>query len=129
MNSFRSFLSILVLSIAIVLPKAHGTTPAPLPPLDMVIQRVMQTSADENTEYHIFNQHYFYTRDKVTEFFDASGKLKEREEKQTTNSPSPARGISMPSESASKAIPSGKQVSTEEQPNIHGVALGKRRIC
>ena len=118
--------AIVFLGVIAALPKAHAEAPA-LPPLDMVLQRVIQTSADENAQYHVFNQHYFYTRDKVTEFFDASGHLKSRNEKQGTNNPVLAAVISAPPPVATTPIvtPRGKE-TTADQPNIHGVALGKK---
>jgi hypothetical protein len=118
----RSFLVFLCFWTAVVLQKADGATPAPLPPLQLVLQRVMQTSADENAEYHIFNQHYFYTRDKVTEFFDGAGNLKGREEKQSTNNPAPRLAPARP-HPAPRVV---KKQSPPAQPNVHGVALGKK---
>lgn len=107
------------------MPHADGATPSPLPPLQTVLQRVMQTSEAENAEYHLFNQHYFYTRDKVTEFFDGAGKLKERKEHESTNNPTPAIAVSRPRQAARPAF-SGKEAERAEPPNIHGVALGKK---
>jgi hypothetical protein len=83
----------------------------------------MQTSADENRLYHIFNQHYYYQREKATEFFDASGNLKERDQKQSTNDPTQALVIPKPQPTV-RAVAYGKQ--TETGPSIHGVSLGKK---
>src|SRR6516162_88557 len=87
MKSVCTFLVCLVAGLS--LPAARGET-APLPPLDTVIQCVMQTSATENADYHKFNQHYFYTRDKVTKFLDSSGAVKQTEENESTNNPIPS---------------------------------------
>ena len=92
----------------------------------------MQTSLDENSEYHKFNQHYFYTREKVTDFYDGAGKLKQRHERESTNNPVPV--IVSDPQPAAPVVPavSGKGAAQkkEEQksdpPNIHGVALGKK---
>lgn len=104
-------------------------TPAspPLPQLDTVLQRVIQTSLDENSEYHQFNQHYFYTREKVTKFFDAAGKLKECREKQSTNNPEPTvvSNPEPPVQIVSTAAPE-KDAQKADPPNVHGVALGKK---
>jgi hypothetical protein len=108
--------------ISAVLPKAEGATSTSLPPLQTVIQRVMETSADENTEYHIFNQHYFYTRDRVTDFRDGSGTLKEHEEKWSTNNPVHAVVMTRPR-------PPLRPATFKKQdagPSIHGVSLGKK---
>ena len=111
---------------AALLPNAHAASPA-LPSLDLVLQRVLQTSAEENAEYHLFNQHYFYTREKVTEFFDANGHLKSRQERQTTNNPVPVPLLSAPHPvpAVLTTAPRGKETAAN-QPNIHGVALGKK---
>jgi hypothetical protein len=125
--------------MAMLMPKVHAATPSSLPPLQTVLQRVMETSEVENAEYHLFNQHYFYTRDKVTEFFNGAGKLKERHEKQSTNNPAPPIVISaavpaapavpvvgVPSDLALQTVSAQKEAQTAEPPSIHGVALGKR---
>jgi hypothetical protein len=125
MKLFYSFLAVSVFGVAVVLPKAGAVTPSPLPPLDTVLQRVMQTSATENADYHIFNQHYFYTRNKITEYFDFAGNLKEREEKQSTNNPAPPLVLSQPHPML-RAASFRKEAMANEQPNIHGVALGKK---
>lgn len=114
--------AILCLCAAALLPNAQAASPA-LPPLNLVLQRVIQTSADENAEYHLFNQHYFYTREKTTAFFDAKGRLKSYEEKQSTNHPAPPPLFSAPH--PVPYVPSGKETAAN-QPNIHGVALGKK---
>ena len=109
------------------LPKASAATSTePLPPLDQVLQHVKQVAAMDNVEYHAFNQHYFYTRDRVTEFFDSSGNVKERHEKQSTNSPSPLQVLLQSQPAASKTVAPGKQASAAEPPNVHGIALGKK---
>ena len=89
MKFFKPFRLSLFFGVAMIVSKADAASSPPTspPPLETVLQRVLQTCAVENSEYHRFNQHYFYTRDKVTEFYDGSGKLRERKERQTTNNP------------------------------------------
>jgi hypothetical protein len=128
--------AVFLLCVGIVVSRANAATPpsAPsstvLPSLDTVLQRVMQTSAVENTEYHQFNQHYFYTRQKVTEFFDNAGNLKSRQERQSTNDPTPVSvplTIPVPDPAPTvRAVDSVKQGQKADPPNIHGVALGKK---
>jgi hypothetical protein len=124
MKLFRSVLAVLALGIFINLPKVKGETPSPLPSMQTVIQHVMETSAAENTEYHTFNHHYYYQRDKVTEFYDDAGNVKDREEKQTTNNPVEvhAAGHHQPTV---RPISYQKQ-AVEPPPSIHGVSLGKK---
>jgi len=127
MKLIKPFRLLLLFGIATLGCKVHGVSPPPLPPLETIMQRVMQTSSVENAEYHLFNQHYFYTRDKVTEFYDGSGNLKERKEKQTTNNPVPAVVIARPDPApAPQLVSDPKQAQNAEPPNVHGVALGKK---
>jgi len=123
MKSVYTFLAISGLVAVLGSPTARCETPAPLPPMDSVIQRVMQTSATENVDYHVFNQHYFYTRDRVTEFLDSSGKVKEKNEDVSTNNPT--RGLAAKPHPVSPAIAQGKQ-APDSGPSVHGVALGKK---
>ncbi len=125
MKLFQNFLAVLFFGAAMVVPKTNGATSLTLPPLDVVLQRVMQTSVRENADYHSFNQHYYYTRDKVTEFFDAAGRLKECKEKQSTNSPNPSLTVSMPRPTP-KVRSNRRSTEADEQPNIHGVDFGKK---
>lgn len=125
MKSAYIFLALNGLVAVLVSPKAWSETPAPLPPMDTVIQRVMQTSATENADYHVFNQHYFYTRDRITEFLDSSGAVKERDENQSTNNPiHKARASVLRSPASPSVYP--KQTANDQGPNVHGVALGKK---
>lgn len=123
MKSFRSFLT--VLTFGAVVLGAGAETPSPLPPLQTVIQRVMQTSAEENAQYHVFNQHYYYQRERVTEFFDGSGNLKSREQKQTTNDPNRSVVIARP-QSARQTLSMADRKMGAQPPSIHGVSLGKK---
>ena len=110
-------------------PDSSALASSVLPPLDIVLQRVIQTSADENAEYHQFNQHYFYTREKTTEFFDGAGNLKSRQDRQSTNNPTPVSvplTIPTPDPAPVRADTPEKQAQKTDPPNIHGVALGKK---
>lgn len=124
MKSVYSVLAMFSLVAALGLPKARAETPAPLPSLQTVLQRVSQTSATENADYHIFNQHYYYTRDRVTEFFDSSGKVKGKTEDLSTNNPAP---VFVPKPiPAPRIFPRGRQASSDNGATVHGVALGKK---
>jgi hypothetical protein len=110
--------------MAVILPGAKGETV--LPSLQTVIPRVAETSAAENAQYHIFNQHYYYLRHRVTEFYDGSGNLKDRSEKQNTNNPVQAHPtIAPPLVHSTRATPPAKQ-ATDQSPSVHGVSLGKK---
>jgi hypothetical protein len=122
MKLFKPFRLLLFFGMAALVSKVQAATSPPLPPLETVMQRVLETSSVENSEYHLFNQHYFYTRNKVTEFYDGAGKLKERKERQSTNNPPPVV-IAIP---VAQPATGQKQAQNAEPPNVHGVALGKK---
>ena len=98
----------------------------PLPSLQSILPHVAQTSAEESTQYHIFNQHYYYLRHRITEFYDGSGNLKDRSEKQTTNNPVQAGTAPKPVVHPTRPpTPLGKQAA-DQGPSVHGVSLGKK---
>jgi hypothetical protein len=125
MKLFRSSLLVSAIAVVICFTSAYGATPSDLPPLQTVIQRVMQTSAVENSEYHLFNQHYTYTRQKTTEFYDASGNLKDRQIRQSTNTPSPQVVIAAP-QPVLRPVAYHKEAAAADGPSVHGVNLGKK---
>ncbi|HEV2320103.1 MAG TPA: hypothetical protein VGV18_10155 [Verrucomicrobiae bacterium] len=127
MKFFPPFGAVLFFGVGLLVSRTHAATSSAMPPLETILQRVMETSEAENAQYHVFNQHYFYTRDKVTEFFDGAGKLKQRHEKQSTNNPEPPLIVSIPIPDPSpRSVSSPKEAQTAEPPNVHGVALGKK---
>jgi hypothetical protein len=129
MKFFPPFGLLLFFGLATLVSRVNAATESVLPPVQTVLQHVMETSEVENAQYHVFNQHYFYTRDKVTEFFDGAGKLKQRHERQSTNNPAPLEIVSalIP---AAMMMPGTEAAPVEAQkaepPNLHGVALGKK---
>ena len=51
--------------------------------VDIVIQRALNRAATEDDNDREFNQHYSYTRVRLTEYRNAKGELKKHEEKRT----------------------------------------------
>jgi hypothetical protein len=129
MKIFLPVRVLLFFGVALFVSMSKAAAPSPLPPLQTILQHVIETSEVENDQYHVFNQHYSYTRDKVTEFFDGAGKLKQRHERQSTNNPAPpliiATVVPIPTIEP-RTVSSPKEAQTAEPPNIHGVALGKK---
>jgi len=125
MKFLRSFLLVPAIAAGISFASAYGATSSDLPSVDTVIRKVMQTSAVETSEYHLFNQHYTYTRQKTTEFYDASGNLKDRQVRQSTNTPSPQVVISAP-QPALRPVAYHKETPGADGPSVHGVSLGKK---
>ena len=67
---------------------AESIAEPPLPPVATVLKRVACQTEKENANERAFNQRYGYTRTKVTEYRNANGDLKKREEKKMANLPS-----------------------------------------
>ena len=67
---------------------AESIAEPPLPPVASVLKRVADQTEKESDNERAFNQRYGYTRTKVTEFRNAKGDLKKREEKKIANHPS-----------------------------------------
>lgn len=73
-----------VLAALLVAPGSfamEGDALQPLPSLETVLKRVAEQSQKEGDTERAFKQNYGYTRNKLTEYRDAKGELKKREEK------------------------------------------------
>ena len=102
----------------------------PLPSVATVLRRVVDQTEKESDNERAFNQRYGYTRTKVTEFRNAKGDLKKREEKKIANHPS---GVPV----AYRAQPAGptpepnlgeekSEAVTEASSNVRGKAFEKK---
>ena len=67
---------------------AESIAEPPLPSVATVLKRVADQTEKESDNERAFNQRYGYTRTKVTEYRNAKGDLKKREEKKIANHPS-----------------------------------------
>ena len=83
---------------------AESIAEPPLPPVASVLKRVADQTEKESDNERAFNQRYGYTRTKVTEYRNAKGDLKKREEKKIANHPS---GVPV----AYRAQPAGPSVT------------------
>jgi hypothetical protein len=127
MRVVRSFLLVSAIGAGVCFANAYGATTSDLPPLQTIIQRVMETSAVETSQYHTFNQHYTYTREKVTEFYDGSGNLRDCQVRQSTNTPDPQVVIAAPQPQPEvRPVAYHKDEAGTDGPSVHGVALGKK---
>ena len=104
-----------VIFAAVSLP---AETPAPLPPLDTVMQRALTKAATEDDNDRQFNQLYGYTRVRVTDYLGANGKVKKREEKRTPEGLAKAGAAPPPPTPVEKDGP-----VSETHSNIHGKQL------
>jgi hypothetical protein len=103
-------------------PLPAQTNSAPLPSLEVVMQRALARAAKEDDNDREFNRQYHYSRVRVTDFRNASGELKSHEEKNTeegvrTNSSPIVAPVAAPA-SVAKDAP-----ASETHSNIHGKAL------
>ena len=102
----------------------------PLPSVATVLKRVARQTEKESANERAFNQRYGYTRTKVTEYRNANGDLKKREEKKTASHPSavpvayraqPAGPTPWPNLSAEKS-----EAATDASSNVRGKAFEKK---
>jgi hypothetical protein len=111
-------------------PGAQQAAETPLPSVDTVLKRVVETSEKENENDRAFNQHYGYTRTKLTEYRNSRGDLKKREEKRSRNNPEVAPAAFRPVPSETKAEPEksagNKGAVTDANSNVRGKAFEKR---
>ena len=109
---------------------AQDAAEPPLPSAEAVIRRVVENSVRENENDRAFNQRYGYTRTKVTEYRNATGDLKKREEKKSANNPSVVP-VAYPPRPAGPKPESGKDAPrtgavTDTNSNVRGRAFEKR---
>ncbi len=95
----------LVLGVVLTAPvsfAAQDDAALPLPPLEKVLKGVTEQGKKESEAERMFKQFYSYTRSKVTEYRNASGELKNREEKKRAYKPASAPAVSLPRSSDAK---------------------------
>lgn len=122
MKQFRPFFPVSILFGAFAVGEA---VESPLPPLETVLSRAVQTARMESTNDHDFNRHYFYTRTKVTEYHNAAGDLKRHDEKQNINDPARV-AARRPEQSATKADPPKNGSPSDTQSNVRGKAADEK---
>jgi hypothetical protein len=71
----------------------------PLPALESILKQVLAKAENEQDNDRQFRRRYAYTRTRVTEYRDAKGQLKRRQEKTGRNAPRPDRPVSGPERS------------------------------
>jgi len=79
-----------VLLTAMMAVAASNDTGSPLPPVDDVVQRVLERAKTEKDREREFKARYHYVRSKATEFRNAKGELKQRKAKTGANHPTGA---------------------------------------
>jgi len=122
MKSFWPIFALSILGAVVSSQKAHGVEQSTLPPLNTVIQGVLRQSQLEDTNDILFDQRYFYTREKVTDYFSSDGELKYQEERESTNNPDPncARALSPPARITPGADPARNADPVETRSKVRG---------
>ena len=102
----------------------------PLPSVATVLKRVARQTERESDNDRAFNQRYGYTRTKVTEYRNAKGDLKKREEKKIANQPS---AVPVASQAQSAGLMLEPDLSAERsetvaevKSNVRGKAFEKK---
>jgi hypothetical protein len=105
-------------------------TATPLPSVETVLQRVAEKSAEEDENNRVFEQRYFYTRTKVTEYRNSKGEVKKREEKRGDNDPyRKSRETHRKSSNAKSSSAGGTEPNeavSETHSNVRGKAFEKK---
>jgi hypothetical protein len=66
---------------------AQAASEPPLPPVETVLARLLEQAQKEDEQERAFKEHYAYERTKITEFRNAKGVVKKREEDKSVKNP------------------------------------------
>lgn len=125
------FMKIQVNAITLFLWLATGffsraeTSTAPLPPLDTLIDRAIEKAQLEDDNNRSFNQRYYYTWARTTEFRNNDGDVKKEEKKNGLNDPTRkrARLVSVSPDDPPNTTP---PPSTQTKSAVRGKAFEKK---
>jgi hypothetical protein len=103
---------------------------SPLPPVDAVLQRVVERAQIEDDQEREFKARYYYVRSKATEFRSARGELKKREAKTGANQPTGVPAANRPATTAQVKSNLDSDVDpsppvTDTHSNVRGRAFEK----
>lgn len=87
MKASWTILAVAAWCVALTRGLAVNANPAPLPPVETVLERIIEKSRSESENDKAFKERYHYTRSKATEYRNSSGDLKSREAKTSVNRP------------------------------------------
>ena len=96
----------------------------PAPSLTPILQHVEERARLEADNDRAFDQRYSYSREKITEFRNAAGQLKKREDKTSAHQPNPPSPAPAPVAKAN-AIPQKNDAVTDTHSNVRGQAFKK----
>ena len=96
-----------------------------LPPVEMVLQRVAEKSAKADENEQAFQERYFFTRTRVTEYRNSKGEVKKREEKKRENNPLQKTRAARPQSSGAKPPPTVGMKTNEAVSETHSNVRGK----
>ena len=96
----------------------------PLPAIDSILRHAQERARLEADNDRTFDQHYSYSREKITEYRNSSGELKKREDKTGTHQATPAAAPPPPA-AQTNAAPQKDGAVTDTHSNVHGQAFKK----
>lgn len=129
----KVIISVLAFSVA-ALPQlvCSAESVQALPPLDVVLKRVVERAEKEDENDQLFDQAYGYTRIKITEFRNVKGELKKNERKESRHDP---RAVSPQQQPQRPAVKLHSPKDTPENPHttdtdtrIRGRAVNRKDI-
>ena len=103
-------------------PLPAQTNAVPLPSLEVVVQRALERADKEDDNDREFNQHYHYEHTRLTEYNNAKGELKSREEKDTEDGVRTNASPKIAPVATSKPAKKDEPLS-ETHSNVHGKVL------
>jgi hypothetical protein len=112
--------------LAVCFPAESETNAGtPLPPVEQVIQRAVEKAQLEGENDRLFNERYFYTRTKVTEFLNNDGTVSKSETHKVLNDPDRRRKRHPVPQPVVAATPAASLGAGEKSPDTKSVVRGK----
>ena len=110
--------------------RAEDVAERPLPTVETVLKRIVESTKQESEHDRAFNQRYSYTRTRAMEFRNSKGELKKREERISHNTPAavPVAYRTQPAEAGAEGEKEERKSSpvTETNSNVRGKAFEKK---
>jgi len=98
-------LALAIISALLSPHSAQSATP-PLPPVESVLERMLERAQQEGADQEMFKQCYSYTRTRATEYRNGDGELKNRKAKTRVNNPTLIPAVYHPRKSEREPAPS-----------------------
>ncbi len=121
--SSRFLLGMLLITLTTLLKAEPANTS--LPPVETVLNKVVERAKEEDANDINFRNRYSFTRVRITEELNAKGKVTKHEEKKGVNNPPPTPAVgSVPVVKTTLASPAPAAIGTRT--NLQGKAFDKK---